>query len=88
MRWIFEIWLEVDLVQLIEWHDIQIVSDRSCQYNFLKIPETSQKKILEKNIFTHNVIRKKNRKLLGNLPINTWRFTGNYLIIYWPLLGI
>ena len=57
--------------------DIQIASDRSCWYDFLRIPETFQKKNPRKAIFTQNVIYKKNRKLLGNLHVNTWRFTGN-----------
>ena len=72
----------------IQIHDIQIASDRGCQYNFSKIPETLKKKIPEKIFFTHNVIYTKNRKLVGNLPINIWRFTSNYLVINWSLLVI
>ena len=77
---IYSIWFVIS--------DIQIVSDRGCQYDFLKILETLKKKILEKTFFTRNVIYKKNRKLLGNLPVNTWRFAGNYLVIYWSSLSI
>ena len=54
----------------IQIHDIQIASDRSCQYDF-SVTKTLQRKILEKTFFTHDVIYKKHRKLLGNLLVNT-----------------
>ena len=70
----------------IQKSNVQIASDRSCRYDFSKIPETSWKK--NKHFSLIPWFTWKKRKLLGNLPVNTWRFMGNYLVIYWSLLSI
>ena len=49
---------------------------------FFRNPRNFIEKNSKKTFFTHNVIYKKTRKLLGNLPVTPRRFIDNYLVMY------